>query len=163
GFTLKPPFWRTRWFAFASVLGAIALLGGLHRARVARLHARERELRRLVEERTRDLHDKNRALEQANHERDNLVGQLAYQATHDALTGLYNRRAGDERLAAAFVLAERDERPLTVALLDVDRFKQINDERSHAVGDLALRFVADRLRASLRTNDLPARYGGEEF
>ncbi len=81
----------------------------------------------------------------------------------DPLTGLLNRRAFLERLEQEVVRAGRDCRGLAVAFIDVDAFKQINDELGHAVGDLVLRLVADELTATLRRCDLPARWGGDEF
>ncbi len=83
-------------------------------------------------------------------------------ASTDALTGLANRRAAVARLAA---LTERSgtSPPLSIALVDVDLFKRVNDTCGHAAGDRALCHVADVLRAVARGNDLMARWGGEEF
>jgi diguanylate cyclase (GGDEF)-like protein len=84
-------------------------------------------------------------------------------AMHDALTGIFNRKALDERLAAEVAFAVRHVAHLTVVLLDVDDFKSINDTHGHLAGDAALREVAARLVRAVRTEDVVARYGGEEF
>ncbi|MGB0682605.1 MAG: GGDEF domain-containing protein [Magnetovibrionaceae bacterium] len=82
----------------------------------------------------------------------------------DELTGLANRRAFDQALDREWVRAQRLAKPLTVAMCDVDFFKQFNDQQGHAAGDAALRAVADCLRSSCRRPvDIAARYGGEEF
>ncbi len=81
----------------------------------------------------------------------------------DGLTGVANRRALFETLQRRTADARRNGRPLSLVLLDVDRFKSINDGIGHAGGDAALRAVAERLAAELREIDLCARFGGEEF
>jgi len=89
--------------------------------------------------------------------------RLLHLAERDRLTGLYNRGHADRALRNAVDRFGRDGQPLTVALLDVDHFKRINDEHGHAAGDRVLRELADRLMRSMRRTDLVARYGGEEF
>jgi diguanylate cyclase (GGDEF)-like protein len=88
-------------------------------------------------------------------------GAVAAQALQDPLTGLPNRRALDLRLAEA--TSTPASQPCAVALIDLDRFKDVNDARSHAAGDAVLREVAACLRTALRAQDLVARYGGDEF
>ena len=88
-------------------------------------------------------------------------GAVAAQALQDPLTGLPNRRALDTWLAEA--VADPAGQPCAVALIDLDGFKDVNDERSHAAGDEVLRVIADCLRSTLRARDLVARYGGDEF
>lgn len=90
--------------------------------------------------------------------RHNAVTQ---QALHDPLTGLPNRRALDDQLDA--MREDPSAHPMSVGLVDLDGFKEVNDERSHAEGDDVLRIVAGTLRDALRTDDLVARYGGDEF
>jgi len=85
------------------------------------------------------------------------------RAVRDALTGLPNRRALDEFLEREVARSRRHGRPLSVALLDVDRFKAVNDAHGHPCGDAVLRAVAERLAPLVRAEDLCARYGGEEF
>lgn len=81
----------------------------------------------------------------------------------DPLTSLRNRRAFDERLADAFDQAERYNRPLSLALVDLDHFKSINDTHGHDAGDSVLRGVARIIAAGTRQSDFVARVGGEEF
>jgi diguanylate cyclase (GGDEF)-like protein len=88
-------------------------------------------------------------------------GAVAAQALQDPLTGLPNRRALDIRLGEA--TSAPGSQPCAVALIDLDGFKDVNDVRSHAMGDAVLREVAACLRTTLRSQDLVARYGGDEF
>ena len=85
------------------------------------------------------------------------------QALHDALTGLPNRTLFEERLDQALRLARRGDQGLTVMLIDLDRFKEINDTLGHHEGDAVLRSVAGRLIDALRESDTVARFGGDEF
>jgi diguanylate cyclase (GGDEF)-like protein len=84
-------------------------------------------------------------------------------ATHDPLTGLYNRRFLDESLSRELARAEREKQPLAIIMLDIDFFKKINDQYGHAVGDEVLRAVAKLIKKGVRESDLICRYGGEEF
>jgi diguanylate cyclase (GGDEF)-like protein len=84
-------------------------------------------------------------------------------ATHDALTGLANRRRVDARLAFEEARMQRHAGPLSVLMLDLDHFKRVNDEYGHAAGDAVLAAAARALADELRAVDLGARFGGEEF
>ncbi len=84
-------------------------------------------------------------------------------ASHDALTGLANRRAALDRMRAEAARAARERQPLSVLMLDLDRFKRINDQWGHATGDEVLVATAGILRSELRGADLGVRFGGEEF
>jgi diguanylate cyclase (GGDEF)-like protein len=128
------------------LLLALLSLGMLALQRFA--HMRQK-LEVLVEERTKSLREKTLELEQ--------------QATRDNLTSLYNRRYADQYVAQQLDVAKRHSEPFTVALADIDLFKQINDRHSHATGDTVLRRVAEILRDRCRKTDMVARYGGEEF
>jgi diguanylate cyclase (GGDEF)-like protein/PAS domain S-box-containing protein len=96
-------------------------------------------------------------------ERQQLHLQLLHQANHDMLTGLPNRQLLLDRMEQALASAARRRRKVAVICMDIDRFKQINDTYGHAIGDLCLRHVADRLKSRLRSMDTVARSGGEEF
>jgi len=85
------------------------------------------------------------------------------EARTDALTGLPNRRSFDEAISKRFAEWQRRSEPLSVMLLDIDRFKALNDEHGHLAGDAVLRSVARLLADSLRDMDTAARFGGEEF
>jgi diguanylate cyclase (GGDEF)-like protein len=101
------------------------------------------------------------------------TGRLAhlaaqYEAAHrdartDPLTGLWNRRHFDERLAAAVARALRYAEPFSVAIFDLDDFKAVNDRYGHRAGDTALQHIAALLQAGTRESDLACRWGGEEF
>lgn len=84
-------------------------------------------------------------------------------AALDALTGLHNRRSGEQRLTEEMARAGRHRRPLTVLMLDLNGLKQVNDQHGHAAGDLLLRCFSDRLKRSIRGSDFAARFGGDEF
>jgi diguanylate cyclase (GGDEF)-like protein len=88
---------------------------------------------------------------------------LTEVSEQDPLTGLLNRRGLDARIDSLVAASDANDVPLTVALIDVDLFKRINDTFSHTVGDSVLRRVAAVIRDHCRQNDLPVRYGGDEF
>ncbi|WOB10624.1 diguanylate cyclase domain-containing protein [Piscinibacter gummiphilus] len=96
-------------------------------------------------------------------ERLELQDLLQHQATHDALTGLPNRLLFTDRLERAIAQAERTGESFTVAMVDLDGFKAINDRHGHAAGDEALKDMAQRLTGCVREADTVARWGGDEF
>lgn len=123
-----------------------------------KIEIRHREnLELLVEERTADLERTLKELEKSNHE-------LALLSSRDSLTGLYNRRLFDIKLNEYWNLAQRNDQPLSLLIVDIDHFKQINDTRGHQCGDYVLeefsRLLVDCLH---RPTDFISRYGGEEF
>lgn len=104
------------------------------------------------------------SFKQAEGELRTLTSQLRHLADTDGLTGLMNRRSFDARLAEELERSEREQRPLSVVLFDVDYFKAYNDTLGHLAGDKCLKHVARVVRtALLRQQDVAARYGGEEF
>lgn len=105
-----------------------------------------------ITERKKAQEDLRRAMEQSYH-----------LANHDPLTGLANRAQFHDRLRDALAYARRDEHMVALHLLDLDRFKAINDSMGHHVGDLLLQAVAERIRSNIRATDLAARLGGDEF
>lgn len=103
------------------------------------------------------------ALEQHKHRLEEETVRLSALATTDGLTGLANRRSFSDRLTAAIAYARQTETPLSLILMDVDRFKAYNDMFGHPAGDEVLRQVGRILSRVARDSDIPARYGGEEF
>jgi two-component system cell cycle response regulator len=89
--------------------------------------------------------------------------QLQFQATHDALTGIWNRRAILEVLHREFERTKRSGIALGVLMLDIDHFKNVNDTYGHLAGDAVLQEVGRRIQQAVRSYDLAGRYGGEEF
>jgi diguanylate cyclase (GGDEF)-like protein/PAS domain S-box-containing protein len=89
--------------------------------------------------------------------------QAQFMAHHDPLTGLYNRNLFWPHFNHAIAEARRENRQLAVTYIDLDNFKQINDERGHAAGDRVLTVVAERLKSSIRACDVAVRLGGDEF
>jgi diguanylate cyclase (GGDEF)-like protein len=122
------------------------------RMRVQQLHALTREMRQQHE-----LLERQRQALQARCE------ELATEVHVDVLTGSGNRRAGEARLSEEFALASRLQLPLSVCLIDVDHFKDVNDSYGHPHGDEVLRRVARLIGEALRASDYVARFGGEEF
>jgi diguanylate cyclase (GGDEF)-like protein len=88
---------------------------------------------------------------------------LEHQATHDRLTGLWNRGMIMDHLTRTASCGSREKRPVSVVLADIDHFKRVNDEHGHSAGDAVLCEVARRMRSVLRDYDAVGRYGGEEF
>lgn len=128
---------------------------------------KDREISRLrnveLEREIAERREAEAALARAKAELEETNRELRAMSIHDALTGVYNRRYLDERLAEAFALSVRQSQPLSVMICDVDDFKRINDTFSHAVGDEVLRVIAGILRQNVRQSDVVARFGGEEF
>jgi len=104
-----------------------------------------------------------RRLEHANVQLTERQTDLEHLARKDALTGLANRFAANERLHTEFVSMKRFAQNYAVLMIDIDLFKRINDTHGHAVGDQVLQRVANTLQAALRESDFCARFGGEEF
>ncbi len=116
----------------------------------------ERIVRRQVETLEQVVGTRTQGLETANK-------QLRHMATHDALTGLPNRVLMDDRISQAIVLADRQGQSFAVMLVDLDRFKLINDTLGHRAGDELLKEVAHRLKSVVREVDTVSRMGGDEF
>lgn len=123
------------------------------------------ELRRLAADLRRAVADRDLYLSQLeNYQREleEVTARVQEENLKDRLTGLGNRTAFDERLAEEVYRAERYQSPLSLLLIDVDRFKEYNDTFGHPAGDVALQTVAKAFRC-IRPSDFIARYGGDEF
>ena len=91
------------------------------------------------------------------------IAEMREQVSLDPLTGVANRKLLDDTLEAALLAAQREGQSLCVMMVDIDYFKQINDEHGHLIGDKVIKYVAATLKSMVKGRDLVARYGGEEF
>lgn len=155
-FRIPPPWWLSWWAIVLQVALVLVLVMLAWRWRLRLLLKQNRRLEAMVQQRTAALTEETRELERAR-------AELYEQATHDALTGLYNRKAILERLQVLLDPRQRPAAGLAVALIDADHFKRINDSFGHQAGDAALQAIAEHLRGELREGDLLGRYGGEEL
>ncbi|PPT93355.1 GGDEF domain-containing protein [Xanthomonas theicola] len=121
-------------------------------------HAREL----IVLRNLREIQNAAQAQHRAD-ETEHRARRLAEQASRDALTGVYNRHQLEILLDQQFELASRHDWPLSIAFIDLDDFKKINDAHGHLIGDQVLRTFAQTLQPLLRSSDTVARFGGEEF
>ncbi|HVU44950.1 MAG TPA: GGDEF domain-containing protein, partial [Terracidiphilus sp.] len=126
------------------------------RWRIQRLLKQKVLLEQAVQRRTEDLEREKAELTRARE-------QMRHFAEHDDLTGLWNHRIIVERLRIEVERSRRENSPLSVILMDLDHFKQINDTFGHPVGDAALKELGAILLRSVRSYDWVGRYGGEEF
>jgi two-component system, cell cycle response regulator len=155
--------------------GLAAVAARVHQAR-AEWHAAAGRFREAYAE-YKLFHERSEALHSVQREARANAMQAVYEteearrisesfremAHRDALTGLFNRRHVDERLAAMVAYARRSGEPLSVAIVDLDHFKRINDTLSHATGDLVLREIGALLSRFVADGESAARLGGEEF
>lgn len=169
-FHVEPFWWQRLDVRIIATLLALAFLVGAYLFLVRRYRSSNLRLSQLVDERTEDLKRQAERLLLADEEKSTLLTKLREQseafekqAREDALTGLPNRRAFDDALGYAVELARSGNRPLTLAMLDIDHFKDVNDRYSHAIGDAVLREVGRLLSGASRVSDMSARVGGEEF
>ncbi|MEP9375723.1 diguanylate cyclase [Aquabacter sp. CN5-332] len=123
------------------------------------LHISKLRLKAAMEE----LERRNRQLEDEVEERRRIEKQIRHMATHDSLTGLGNRILFLDHLSRAVSHSDRHGDLFALLYLDIDGFKQVNDTHGHAVGDKLLCAIAQRLRGSLRNEDVTARLSGDEF
>jgi diguanylate cyclase (GGDEF)-like protein len=145
-----PHWYETPWAPVGGALLLWLLFALSYRFLARRARDREQRLEQLVSRRTEELQAALAKVEE--------ISRI------DSLTGVANRRYFEERLTATWKMAARAARPVSVIMLDIDRFKQYNDNLGHQAGDECLRQIAEALSGGLlRDNDLVARYGGEEF
>ncbi len=120
---------------------------------------RMKETEKTLEEMGKRMHDIKREADEVRKKSK----EAEFEAYHDALTGLYNRRAYQDRVNETIANLQRYKVPASLMICDIDFFKKINDAHGHKVGDLALKKLAGLLVERLRKNDIISRYGGEEF
>lgn len=169
-FSIAPLWWQHHGVQALGAALVLLALAVAYRVRIRRYRSANDRLSRLVDDRTQALQRQTAQLIEADSEKTELLGRLRAQAEtferqayEDALTALPNRRSFDDALAREFARAQRRRQPLCLMILDVDRFKSINDVHSHAVGDEVLRQVGGVLAGACRATDVAARIGGEEF
>ncbi|NLV23385.1 MAG: diguanylate cyclase [Deltaproteobacteria bacterium] len=149
--------------AFNTMSATLAAAEEKKRQVMASLRQARDELEIRVRQRTNDLKEVNDKLTREIAER--LAAQKALQevATIDPLTRLYNRRSFLEQIEHEAIRSRRNRRPFAVVMVDIDHFKNINDDFGHAAGDSILMETALRMKGMLRGQDMIARWGGEEF
>ncbi|MEM1141150.1 MAG: diguanylate cyclase [Pseudomonadota bacterium] len=146
----KPHWYETTWSVLVGLVLFALFLVGFQQRLSRQANAREAELRQLVDQRTEELRD--------------ALNRVEANARIDSLTGIANRRHMDEQLKSVWNMARRTGVPVSVVMLDIDRFKQYNDSLGHNAGDMCLRKIAAEVDGRiLREHDMVARYGGEEF
>ncbi|HVF53373.1 MAG TPA: GGDEF domain-containing protein [Actinomycetota bacterium] len=148
--TLRPPVWATVSIGIADIVMIALTARSLHIAHRIELRATDEHLERSV-------------LRASLDERSDREAHFRHLAFHDPLTGLPNRALFKDLLASAHRRACEDGYPLALMMIDVDRFKKLNDELGHRAGDAVLLVVAARIKECLRTTDYAARLGGDEF
>ena len=144
-----PAWHQLAWVRALGAIAVLAILAALMQARTSLLRRRQRELEAVVASRTAELRATQLKLE-----------TMAY---NDALTDLPNRRRFNDELQRLAALGQRGGDPFALLLIDLDRFKHINDTLGHDAGDALLVAAAERLRAAVRQTDCVARLGGDEF
>lgn len=127
------------------------------------LASMNRKLEEQVQERTSELEEANRRLAEVNAQLKREKNLLKVSSITDGLTGLYNRTYIDEQFRQFIKESSRYGKPFSVAMLDLDHFKRVNDEYGHHTGDEVLRQVAEIFHNLIRETDIAGRYGGEEF
>ncbi|MBT8437797.1 MAG: diguanylate cyclase, partial [Gammaproteobacteria bacterium] len=120
-------------------------------------------LEQQVVDRTRELANTVKQLQIEVDEREKIAAELDFLANHDALTGLPSLRLCKDRLDQSLAEARRNRQSSAVMFVDLDGFKEINDQHGHDIGDLVLKMTADRIKREIRETDTVARIGGDEF
>jgi diguanylate cyclase (GGDEF)-like protein len=154
--TITAPFWQTDRFQTLVILFLLLLILVLYKLRVGYLKKKNHKLQEAVSQTKAELTLTAKIAGDAQE-------ALKEQALKDSLTGLWNRRAIFAMLERETYRAQRDRFPITLVMIDLDHFKNINDSYGHLTGDEVLRETAGRLVEAMRPYDFAGRYGGEEF
>jgi len=153
--------WSTRFGSHRCVDITLSVMYNRRKERVGKL-VLLRDISRIKQIETA-LRDANKELLRKIEENEALQAKFKEQAIRDPLTGLYNRRFLEETLSHELAKSERNHQPLSLAMIDLDCFKQINDTYGHDAGDIVLIHLADVLEKRIRQGDIVCRFGGEEF
>lgn len=148
-FVIQAHFWQKMSFKIVLFILFILAIYVIYKYRLYHYKKVEIELTSRVEKQTQDL--------------QNQANAFAYQATHDQLTDMPNRRAFDSWLADNFASFKEQNKPLAIAIMDIDHFKRINDGWSHIIGDHVICMIAQILKKRCEGRQELARWGGEEF
>lgn len=151
--------WPITWLCMIGLSLYVLASGNIAHIRSHKLRDTREQLRLGKQAR----HAANEVLQQQLDKIHALQAQLSDQANRDPLTGLYNRRYLDTTLARELARCEREGQPLSLMLIDIDHFKQVNDNYGHQAGDTVLIKLATLLQEQARAADVACRYGGEEF
>lgn len=143
---------------------SMIVVGGIFVFVLLALYYRQQRIRqRERKEAWLEMEESHKALERKNRDLISLSEQLRVQSITDPLTGSFNRRFFVESSSKMISLAQRHHQALSIVMIDVDHFKNINDVYGHPAGDEVLKMIAAIYRGELREDDIFARYGGEEF
>jgi len=151
-FVITPFYWQTNIFKLFVLISLCFILYTVYRYRMVNIEQSQVKLKDLVAQQTIELQKQ--------------AELFSYQANHDQLTGLFNRRAFDAWCNDDFAKAKINNQPLTIIILDIDHFKKVNDEYSHLIGDQVIKAIANILLKLIQENTCQtklARWGGEEF
>ncbi|WP_086980856.1 bifunctional diguanylate cyclase/phosphodiesterase [Vibrio aphrogenes] len=154
----------SRWFVVALAFLSVPVIAGLYY--IFKINSTNLVLRTTIAENNKKklvLEEKNNQLLIEIDKRRELERLLAYQATHDALTGLVNRKVGNELLESELMNAKAHGSQLMIMFIDLDSFKQINDTLGHLAGDKVLRESTKRILSLIDEADILSRFGGDEF
>lgn len=143
-------------FNVSTKISEISLLSNSLKTMLDSLISKKHQLENMNTILENKVHERTKELEKINED-------LKLLARIDALTGINNRLAANERLKEEFLKMKRNKVPYSLAIIDIDFFKKVNDNYGHEVGDLVLKYVAQILKDNTRATDFVARFGGEEF
>lgn len=146
---VKTPWWTATWLWLSIIVILFFAAVGFMQLKQLNLNKRNKRLQQLVSERTSEL--------------EALTIKLKKRAEHDPLTGLLNRAGFTDRFKDLLQSCSRQNQALTLVLIDLDNFKQLNDIHGHNAGDKVLQHFSNLLRSRLRVSDAAGRWGGEEF
>jgi len=161
-FVIQPPFWKAWWFVLLVLASVVAVTWLTVRARIDSIRRRTVELEKMVEERTLELAKVNEELKDLSltDPLTRLRNRRFFSETIDADLARVKRAYGDRTMGRTPSVENCD---LGFALVDIDRFKDVNDEHGHKAGDAVLQQISELLGACVRKSDAVVRWGGEEF